>query len=123
MNRSTSIEKRLNELPTNVLDKIAKNKGIKKSWDVGKEHIISKILTDNKTETSLNSSDRSDWLEKQPLAKLKELFLTDKLSEKETTHIYEKREDVRKVYNTWIKDYIFKYVMNNMNNNLNNRNV
>ena len=49
--------------------------------------------------------------------RLTEAEILNKLSDKETTHIYENRSDVRKVYNTWIKDYIFKYVMSNINNN------
>ena len=120
MNRSNSIEKRLNQFPNKVLDLIAKDKGIKNTWNVGKEYIISKILTDKNESKELDVTDRMEWLLKQPLKKLNELFISDKLSEKETTYIYDRREDVRKVYNSWIKDYIFKYVMNNMNN-LNNR--
>jgi hypothetical protein len=114
MIRSKSIERRINKYSNKVLDRIANDKGIDNTWKGGKDKIIGSILNDNSDENSV--TDRMEWLMKQPLKKLNELFLADKLSEKETTYVYENRRDVRRVYNDWIKDYIFKYVMGNMNN-------
>ena len=56
MNRSTSIEKRLNQFPNKVLDLIAKDKGIKNTWNVGKEYIISKILADMRFDSLLSNA-------------------------------------------------------------------
>lgn len=117
MNRSKSIENRLNSYSNRVLDTIAREKGIKNTWDSCKTQVVSSLISDSKPSENETVTDRMEWLMKQPLKKLNELFLQDKLSDKETTHIYENRSDVRKVYNTWIKDYIFKYVMSNINNN------
>ena len=115
MIRSKSIERRINTYSNKVLDRIAKDRGIDNTWNGGKEKIIGSLLNEQSEEKSV--TDRMDWLMKQSLKKLNELFLADKLSEKETTHIYENRRDVRRVYNDWIKDYIFKYVMGKKNNN------
>ena len=96
MIRSRSIERRLNRYSNKVLDLIAHNRGIKNTWDGGKDQIIGKILNEGKEQEKIDVTDRMDWLLKQPLKKLNELFLDDKLSDKETTYIYENRSVCKK---------------------------